>query len=236
MKKTNQGLVTFAEKAHLEKWGYVWGTFGNVLTLPLFNQKILQYPDMVGRYKDIIAKRWVGRRTADCIGLIKGYLWWDGQKINYKADTDVNANKMYALAVKKGLINTLPEVQGLCLWKKGHIGVYIGGGWVIEAHGTSSGVIKTPLSGKGATPWTHWLECPFIDYETSEQKTSGKTPEIALKPDVFDTALQYLVDSQIINSPEVWKDGAVAGGTIKGEYARQLILNVYEARKRVHGA
>lgn len=232
MEKTNLGLVAFVEKALLEKWGYVWGTFGNVLTLPLFNQKILQYPDMVGRYKDTIAKQWVGRQTADCIGLIKAYLWWDGKKINYQAHTDINANKMYELATRKGAIHTLPEIQGLCLWKKGHIGVYVGNGWVIEAHGTSSGVIKTPLTGRGATPWTHWLACPYIDYAETEQKQETQSPQ----SDDFDTALQFLVNAQIIKSPDVWKEGAVGGGTIKGEFARQLILNVYESRKRVNGA
>jgi hypothetical protein len=72
---------------------------------------------------------------------------------------------MFNLATEKGDISTLPEIPGLCLWKKGHIGVYIGGGQVIEAHGTIYGVIQTPLQGEGATSWTHWLKCPYIGYD-----------------------------------------------------------------------
>ena len=32
------------------------------------------------------------------------------------------------------------------LWKSGHAGVYIGGGYAIEAMGTSKGVVKTKVS------------------------------------------------------------------------------------------
>lgn len=37
----------------------------------------------------------------------------------------------------------MPEIPGLMLWKSGHAGVYIGGGYAIEAMGTSKGVVKT---------------------------------------------------------------------------------------------
>jgi len=53
----------------------------------------------------------------------------------------------------------------LIVWKKGHVGVYIGHGEVIEAHGTKSGVIKTRLTRTiNETGWTNWCKCPFIDY------------------------------------------------------------------------
>ena len=63
---------------------------------------------------------------------------------------------------RQGTIDTIPEVPGLAVWKSGHIGVYIGGGQVIEAMGTKYGVVKTQLQGRG---WTHWLEIPYINYD-----------------------------------------------------------------------
>lgn len=172
---TNKGLVEHAKKALAEKWGYVWGTFGLTLTKTLLNQKAKQYPSMVEKYRTFIEKHWLGGKTADCVGLIKSYMWYEDGKVKYDSKTDVNANDMYRLAKEKGAINTIPEVPGICLWKQGHIGVYIGNGEVIEAHGTSYGVIQTPLRGKGATPWTHWLKCPFITYEEVERFVDIKT-------------------------------------------------------------
>lgn len=162
---TNKGLVDYAKQALNEKWGYVWGTFGQILTPQLFAQKLAQYPDGVGKYKDFISKNWLNKRATDCVGLIKAYCWCKDGKITYNASQDKSANGMYATAKDKGPIANMPDIPGLCVWKDGHIGVYIGNGEVIEAHGTTSGVIKTPLRGKGATAWTHWLKCPYITYE-----------------------------------------------------------------------
>lgn len=56
----------------------------------------------------------------------------------------------------------MPDIPGLAVWHDGHIGVYIGGGQVIEAMGTKYGVVKTELAGRG---WTHWLKIPYINYD-----------------------------------------------------------------------
>ena len=58
----------------------------------------------------------------------------------------------------------MPEVVGLLVHYKGHIGVYIGNGYVIEARGHNYGVVKTKLSDRG---WTSWGYCPFITYATA---------------------------------------------------------------------
>lgn len=57
--------------------------------------------------------------------------------------------------------DTMPEVVGLMLWKEGHVGVYIGNGYVIEAMGTRKGVVKTELAGRG---WQGWCKLPYINY------------------------------------------------------------------------
>ena len=75
---------------------------------------------------------------------------------------DVSANQMYYAARESGPITTMPEIPGLAVWSDGHIGVYIGGGQVIEAMGTKYGVVKTQLAGRR---WTHWLKIPYITYD-----------------------------------------------------------------------
>lgn len=160
----SKGLVDYAKTALAQRWGYVWGTFGKVLTPALFAAKLKQYPDGVGSYSGFIQRQYLGKRTADCVGLIKGYYWGGG----YDGNTDVTADGMWERATEKGSIESMPDTLGICVCMKGHIGVYIGGGQVIEAHGTTSGVIQTPL--KGGTPWTRWCKCPYIEYPTEIER------------------------------------------------------------------
>jgi len=164
--KNATDLVTYAINAYESGWGYVWGTFGSVLTEGLFQSKLEQYPDGVGNYEDFIRDNWVGKRTTDCCGLIKGYGWLDTEtmSINYGTNgmPDLGANQMYYNASESGTIDTIPEIPGLAVWHDGHIGVYIGNGYVIEAMGTKYGVVKTQLEGRG---WTHWLKVEYINYD-----------------------------------------------------------------------
>ena len=163
--KNAADLVVYVTNAWQSGWGYVWGTYGQVLTPELFQYKLTQYPEGVGQYADFIRNSWVGKRTADCVGLIKGYGWLNSEtmEIEYGSNgmPDIGANQMYYNARHSGTIDTIPEVPGLAVWKLGHIGVYIGNGEVIEAMGTKYGVVKTQLQGRG---WTHWLEIPYISY------------------------------------------------------------------------
>lgn len=159
-------LVQYAIHAYEEHWGYVWGTSGHVLTESLFEAKLAQYPDALAGNADFIRQTWVGGRTTDCVGLIKGYGWLDAEteEIVYNTNgmPDITANEMYHAATDSGTIDTIPEIPGLAVWHEGHIGVYIGNGEVVEAMGTRYGVVKTKLEG---SRWTHWLKIPYISYD-----------------------------------------------------------------------
>ena len=164
--KNADDLVQYAIHAYQEHWGYVWGTFGHVLTESLFEAKLAQYPDALAGNADFIRQTWVGGRTTDCVGLIKGYGWLDAEteEIVYNTNgmPDITANEMYHSATVSGTIDTIPEIPGLAVWHDGHIGVYIGNGEVVEAMGTRYGVVKTKLEG---ARWTHWLKIPYINYD-----------------------------------------------------------------------
>lgn len=163
--KNAADLVAYAVHAWNSGWGYVWGTYGNILTEDMLDYKLQQYPDGVGQYEDFIRANWLNGRTTDCVGLIKGYGWLDPDTLTIRYGTngmpDIGANSMYQNATVKGTISIMPDTPGLAVWMDGHIGVYIGGGEVVEASGTRKGVIKTQLEGRG---WTHWLEIPYINY------------------------------------------------------------------------
>ncbi len=154
--------MSHVKRALEEKWGYVMGTFGLVLTDNLLEQKLNQYPTYIAPHLDFIKANWLGKRTADCIGLIKSYIWWENGNLVYDPKTDVNETGMFNLATEKGPLSTMPNIPGICVWRPGHIGVYIGDGQVIEARNTRQGVVQTALNSEG---WSHWLKCPYIQYD-----------------------------------------------------------------------
>ena len=167
--KNNLDLVKWAEYAADKGWGYVYGTYGTVLTESMLTAKMEQYPDEVATKEQFIRDTWIGKRTADCVGLIKGYGWFNtvsqDTEIGANGMQDLSANGMYDAATVKGEISTIPETPGLAVWKDGHIGIYIGDGNVVEAYGTERGVIRSALADGG---WTHWLEVPSINYVEQE--------------------------------------------------------------------
>lgn len=169
--KNNLDLVQWAIAAYEADWGYVMGTFGQVLTVDLLEAKLAQLPDAIGPYEDFIRANYLGVRTADCIGLIKGYSWYDPEtgNINYGTNgmPDVGADQIYAQAAEKGSMSNMPEIPGLILHAEGHVGIYIGGGYAIEAMGTRYGVVKTAVASRN---WTGWCKNPYINYieETEE--------------------------------------------------------------------
>lgn len=175
--KNNLDLATWAIEACDSGWGYVWGTYGHVLTWPYYQSKLEQYPEGVGNYADFILNNWLGKRTADCVGLVKGYCWFDPetQSIGYAVNgmPDVSTEPMIDLCTEQGSMDTMPEIPGLLLWKDGHVGIYIGGGYAIEAMGTKYGVVKTLVSGRG---WAKWGKLPCIEYIEEAEETRLPVP------------------------------------------------------------
>lgn len=163
--KTNEGLVAHCMTALIERWGYVFGTWGQILTQRIFEEKMAQYPEQVGRYSDHIIANYFGKRTVDCGGLIKSFLWWTFNGPVYTPATDCSVDVMYESATEKDTIDNLPEIQGLIVWHKGHAGVYTGNGDVIESRGTLHGVMQTKLNNR---PFTHWFKHTEIEYIESK--------------------------------------------------------------------
>ncbi len=170
--KNSADLAAWAVSAEKQGWGYVWGTYGGIMNKSVLKAKTEQYPSEVGEQAEFIEEDWLGKRTADCVGLIKGYGWYDPDADSFvyysNGMPDASADQMYDNATEKGTINTMPDVPGLAVWRPGHIGIYIGNGEVIEAYSTKSGVKKTVLAERD---FTHWLRIPYISYDTPAPET-----------------------------------------------------------------
>lgn len=174
--KNNLDLVQWAVNAEQKGWGYVWGTYGQVLDDDMLRVMAERYPDEIGSENDYIEQNLLYKRTTDCSGLIKGYCWFDAVTgdIGYAVNgaSDIDANGIYYDASERGEISTIPEIPGLAVWQEGHIGIYIGNGEVIEAMGTQYGVVKTQLADGN---WTHWMKIPYITYVEQETGTDAET-------------------------------------------------------------
>lgn len=157
--KTNLGLVEYC-KAQLGK-PYWYGTFGQIAAENLLRQKSAQYPTQY-KWTDFVEQ--YGQKVHDCVGLIKGYLWSENLNsipiYNSKQDKDVNGMK--ANCIETGNIKSIPELPGVLVFMNGHVGIYVGNGYVIEARGHLYGVVKTKLKDR---PWTEWGKLRWLEYK-----------------------------------------------------------------------
>ena len=161
---SNIQLVAYCEAVLREQWAYWYGTCGYECTTSLYNQKKEKYPQHYtasrkGGYEADIA---AGKRCADCSGLIKSFFWKggeiDGANV-YKSHNmpDTNAEGILKMCDETGDIGTIPDIPGLVVWKSGHIGVYVGGGYTIEMRGFAYDCVKRKVS---EGPWTKWGKLP----------------------------------------------------------------------------
>ena len=129
MKNSNAELARFC----IGKVGtpYVMGTNGKIFTKSMYQDLVKRNPGewFTTKRKPVI-KTWVGQVTTDCHGLIE---WFVREQSGEKYDT--TANGAFLAATEKGEIKNIPELIGVCVRYPGHVGIYIGGGYVVEAKG-----------------------------------------------------------------------------------------------------
>lgn len=180
---TSKQLVAYCERVLAAGWAYWYGTYGKRCSQSLYEAKKKQYPkhytsDRTSGYKKDIAS---GKRCADCVGLIKSFFWTNGifdaePKYAINNCPDVSANGMIALCTQTGPISTIPDIPGLVVWKSGHIGVTIGGGYTIEMRGFAYDCVKRKVKDG---PWTKWGKLPasMISYDDEPATPEPAEPE-----------------------------------------------------------
>lgn len=179
MTKTNRGLVEYA-RAQLGR-PYWYGTFGQIGSEKLLNDKAKQYKNQFSnaRLQRARDRGDFGKKVHDCLGLWKGYMMSESPEAEavYNSKYDYSADSIFKAATEKGTIDTIPNIEGLGLYKKGHFGVYLGNGREIEARGFDYGVLEDAVSN---TAFTHWFKVPHIEY--GEATTPAPAPEAQNSP------------------------------------------------------
>ncbi|MCI1966789.1 MAG: hypothetical protein LKJ17_11765 [Oscillospiraceae bacterium] len=142
--ETGVGLSEHALKAYRDGWKYHYGRYGQYMK---------------------------GVRSSDCSGLIKSYLWWQGDACDpepYLVPVAGSSRGMVASAKEKGTIDlsnsaTLPRIHGLILYSPGHVGVYVGGNKSVDNRCSGQNVKYGDVIG-GRYHWTTWFKLPQIQY------------------------------------------------------------------------
>lgn len=197
MMKSND-FINMLKKALNSNTIYGWGMWGQIITDKVIDSKIKQYPDFytkarVAKMRSLVGKNYFG---FDCMCLVKSILWgWNGSTTianggaKYLANgvPDVNADTMITKCseVSTNFSNIVP---GALVWVKGHVGVYIGDGQVIECTTNwDNKVLQSGLANIGGKnskqrTWTKWGKLPFVDYSDQVKKPAAPAPAPAPKP------------------------------------------------------
>ena len=211
------GGITYYRK----RYGYVLGGQGEFYTKELAEK--WGNSKRAGKSKNYFTKdcyHWIGRNVVDCSGMIVEA---------FRAYTpdygDRTANYFYnSCCSERGSIKTLPEIAGVIVWKSGHIGVYIGGGLVIEARGYKYGVVISQLSTQR---WTNWGKLKDVAYTAIPKAQPTFTRELKYKSPMMRgddvKALQALLTAAKEST------GAIDG--IFGKKTRQAVKSFQRGHK-----
>lgn len=181
---TNKQLVAYAKEQVKQKSVYWYGCFGQIADAKLLSEKRKQYPK---NYTATDYSTQFGKRAFDCSGLDKAAKMVPNCDPNgtpkYNSKYDLSADGLYNAAKEKGTIDTMPEIEGILVFKadskgkKTHVGIYALNGKVEEAKGHKWGVVESNFKD---TKWTHWAKDRDVDYITEAKPVV--TPVTPAKP------------------------------------------------------
>lgn len=166
---TGQELVAFAKS----KLGvpYVYGMKGKVMTEAIYNSLKKAYGNLVWDSD----KQKIGKVCCDCSGLISWATGIARSSQNYH-DTALEVQPIATIA---------NAPIGAAVWRKGHIGIYIGNGEYIAEDGSAYGCRINKLRN---TNFTHWLKLIDIDYSGQEDT------EMVEKSKIIVNGKEYFVE------------------------------------------
>lgn len=148
--------------------GYCWGADGQTCT-PAFRQELAARTSNSAAKENLltVCAKWDGRKVWDCSGLFRG-AWRALLKYRSGGATGIYNN----WCSEKGTIATMPDEPGIAVFRgdsrtKEHIGLYIGGGEVIDARSSKQGVVRGTLASYGR--WTHWGRLADVEYAGTEE-------------------------------------------------------------------
>lgn len=167
---STEALIAKFQYALDNDWGYIWGTAG-ILWTAARQAQLEKTTDSDRESGRKYGKKWIGHTVADCSGLFDwAFRVLGGIDIYHGSNTIWNKYCTAKGELKKGKRDDGKDLKpGTAIFThntktdvRGHIGLYIGDGWVIEASGTINGVIKSRIT---ISKWVEWGELKGVNYE-----------------------------------------------------------------------
>lgn len=156
-----------------KKTAYVFGAVGEPITAELIDRKAKEQPlwytaERTRQLKAFADKNYYG---FDCSNLLKALFWgWTGSKLtngkyfHSQSNTvpDQNADGLFALCTD--IFSDLSRIEvGEALWFKGHIGIYVGNGNVIDC---TPSLNKVCVNAMSRQKWLKHGKLPWINYNS----------------------------------------------------------------------
>ena len=169
-----QDLVKHCMRYYDEKWGYIYGAYGQIWTQAMQNAAT---DEQIKKY----GQQWVGKHVIDCSGVWYLAMKELGSYMYHGSNTMWKSYTVNRGALKGGKRTDGKELKvGSAIFTgndqdgRNHVGIYIGNGKVLEAGGTQKGVILTAVT---ASKWTWWAEMKYVDYAgtTTPEKPSSSS-------------------------------------------------------------
>ncbi|MBR2592851.1 MAG: peptidoglycan-binding protein [Oscillospiraceae bacterium] len=185
---STQALIEKFQKALHDHWGYIWGTAG-ILWTAARQAQLEKTTDADRESGRKYGAKWIGHMVADCSGLFDwAFRELNGIDIFHGSNTIWNSYCTAKGELRKGartdgkplkpgtavFTKKVKKKNGKTTVNRGHIGLYIGDGWVIEASGTINGVIKSRIT---ISKWVEWGELRGVNYETADVDTPADPEE-----------------------------------------------------------
>lgn len=188
---TNEELIAKFRYALDNHWGYIWGATGILWTAARQKQKVNYMISNFGAdwkknadakdsnyyYTALYGEKWIGHYVSDCAGL---FVWAFKQ---YGLKMSTVASYIYAsYCSRKGALNSDLKktlVPGTAVFtgdtaaKHPHVGLYVGNGKIIEAHGTQAGVCTANIT---ETRWKWWGELKNVSYPAQNEQKPASAP------------------------------------------------------------
>lgn len=208
---------------------YMWGVFGAPVTEALIASKAEQYPEWYTKQRQAAFRKLIGKGYFgfDCVNVIKGILWgWSGDASRSYGGATYNSNGVPDISAN-GMMKQFKDVstdfskiiEGEAVWTEGHIGIYIGGGKVIECTPKWSNNVQVTaclnigsIKGMNGRKWNNHGKLPYIEYEKTAPAISKPTQPA--KPTQTETKADYATytvakgDSLWMIAAKLLKDGS----------------------------
>ena len=179
---TNKEFVSQAKTIVNMNTAYGKGTFGQKWTKTLATQKKKQYPEF---YTDSVIASLNKKAEVstlyvfDCVGLVKGIMW-GFPNVKYKTNglddvSDQGLWDKYCTNKSKDFSNVIP---GEIMHIKGHVGIYIGDGKVIECTNKWSKNVLVSSINKGDKYYRAWTEHGKFNLLTYEGLSAPKDESV----------------------------------------------------------